>query len=185
MDCNHHGYPQCRGLLPIIGSEIMVWLCRQVTTPTASSLARKLSWQWLQGFDFEIRFSSRTFNDSCAGRCSLWSNVREKCAFAVKIELRTHEDRQGITSNGLVADPFSISCYVMPIRVEKKCCLLESKWKIKYDRVILLMMHTFGSGAAHVFGLMWHCSRFQFSFLCSQYTCRNPSLHPSNYAGYV
>jgi len=39
MDCNHHGYPQWRGLLPIIGSEIMVWPYRQVTTPTASSLA--------------------------------------------------------------------------------------------------------------------------------------------------
>jgi len=35
----------------------------------------------------------------------------------VKIELQTHEDRQGITSNGLVADPFSIFCNVMPIRV--------------------------------------------------------------------
>jgi len=50
------------------------------------------------------------------------------CAIAVKIELRTHEDRQGITSNGLMADPFSISCYVMPIRV------------------ILLVMNTFGAG---------------------------------------
>ena len=165
MDCNRHGYPQWRGLLPIIGSEIMVWLYCQVTTPTASSLARKLSWQWLQGFDFEIRFSSGTFNDSCTGRCSLWSNVREKCAFAVKIELQTHEDRQGITSNGLVADPFSISCYVMPIGV--------------------ILLHTFGAGAAHVFGLMWHCSRFQFSCSCCQCTCRNHSLHPSNYAGYV
>jgi len=167
MDCNHHGYPQWRGLLPIIGSEIMVWLYRQVTTPTASSLARKLSWQWLQGFDFEIRLSSGTFHDSCAGCCSHWSNVREKCAFAVNIEFWTHENRQGITSNGLVADPFSIACYVMPIRV------------------ILLVMDTFGAGAAHVFGLMWHCSRFQFSCSCSQCTCRNPSLHPSNYAGYV
>jgi len=24
MDCNHHGHPQWRGLLPILGSEIMV-----------------------------------------------------------------------------------------------------------------------------------------------------------------
>ena len=87
--------------------------------------------------------------------------------FAVNIEFRTHEDRQGITSNGLVADPFSISCYVMPIRV------------------ILLVMDTFGAGAAHVFGLMWHCSRFQFSCSCIQCTCRNSSLYPSNYAGYV
>jgi len=151
---------------PLSGQRLK-WLYRQVTTPTASSLARKLSWQWLQGFDAEIRFSSRTFNDSCGGRFSLWSNVRGKCAFAVKIELRTHEDRQGITSNELVADPFSISCYVMPI------------W------VILLVMDTFGAGAAHVFRLMWHCSRFQFSCSCSKCTCRNPSLHPSNYAGYV
>ena len=41
----------------------------------------------------------------------------KKCAFAVNIEFRTHEGRQGITRNGLVADLFSISCYVMPIRV--------------------------------------------------------------------
>jgi len=81
--------------------------------------------------------------------------ARKKCAFAVNIEFRTHEDRQGITSNGLVADPFSISCYMMPIRV------------------ILLVMDTFGAGAAHVFGLMWHCSRFQFSCSCSQCTCHN------------
>jgi len=142
MDCNHHGYPQWRGLLSIVRSEIMVWLNHQVTTPTASSLARKLSWQWLQGFDFEILFSSRTFNDSCAGRCSLWSNVREKCAFAVKIKLRTHKDRQGITSNGLVADPFSISCYVMPIRV---FCL----WWIRSVQVLLT--YSGSCGIAHAF----------------------------------
>jgi len=152
------------GLLPIIGSEI------KVTLPSSyyadcQFFGKEIVMARLQGFDFEIRISSRTFNDSCAGRCSLWSNVREKCAFAVKIKLRTHEDRQGITSNELVADPFSISCYVMPIRV------------------ILLVMDTFGAGAARVFRLMWHCSRFQFSCSCSKCTCRNPSLHPSNYAG--
>ena len=50
------------------------------------------------------------------------------CAIAVKVRLRIHEDRQGLTSNGLVPDPFSISCYVMLIRVS------------------LLMMDTFGAG---------------------------------------
>jgi len=35
----------------------------------------------------------------------------------VNIQLRTHEGKQEITSNGLVSDPFSISCYVMRIRV--------------------------------------------------------------------
>ena len=50
------------------------------------------------------------------------------CAIAVKIQLQIHEDRQGLTSNGRVPGPFSISCYVMPIRV------------------ILLMMDAFGAG---------------------------------------
>jgi len=128
-------------------------------------LLRRLPFLWQRnchGNRFKgltLKFDSRhaTFNDSCAGRCSLWklhalkrlsfhgwyarvwlssawSNVREKCAFAVKIQLRTHEDRQGITSNGLVTDLFSISCYIMPIRV------------------ILLMMDAFGAGC---------CSRIQ------------------------
>ena len=35
----------------------------------------------------------------------------------LKIQLWTHQDKQGITSNGLMSDPISISCYVMPIRV--------------------------------------------------------------------
>jgi len=33
----------------------------------------------------------------------------------MKIQLQTHEDKHGLTCNGLVPDPFSISCYVMPI----------------------------------------------------------------------
>ena len=49
--------------------------------------------------------------------------MREKYAFAVNVE-----DRQGITSNRLVADPFLISCYVMLIRIN------------------LLVMDTFGAG---------------------------------------
>jgi len=53
-------------------------------------------------------------------RCGFrWHEVTcEKIyAITVKIQLRTREDRQGITSNRLVPDQFSISCYVMPIRV--------------------------------------------------------------------
>jgi len=46
-------------------------------------------------------------------------------AIAVKIQLRICEDRQGLTSNGLVPDPFSISCYEMPIRVILLMCLVQ------------------------------------------------------------
>jgi len=49
------------------------------------------------------------------------------CAIASENSI-ANEDKQETTNNGLVSDPFSISCYVMPIRV------------------ILHMMDAFGAG---------------------------------------
>jgi len=72
------------------------------------------------------------------------------CAIAVKIRLRIHEDRQGLTSNGLEPNPFSISCYVMPIRV------------------IWLMVDTFGAGC---------CSRIQSNFVFLNSLARVVNAH--------
>jgi len=129
-----------------------VWLQCQDSTPTTISLARTLIfmviisrvWLWYSILIMEpsmtlvlavVHFWNCTHSNSyhftvdepwCDFR---WHAVMCKkiCAIASENSI-ANEDKQETTNNGLVSDPFSISCYVMPIRV------------------ILHMMDAFGAG---------------------------------------
>ena len=74
----------------------------------------------------------------------------------VKIQSWTHEDKQGITSNGLVSDPFSISCYVMPNRVILHMCSVQVAVHVF---MLISIAHTFISLArvVNAHALDSHC----------------------------